>query len=157
MKAISAVAVDKGLLESRPSHTPSGVRRASKAAMVLRAARSRVISKAQMPQGEQSIVGIFAIENFVGPTADESAAGGPQRIEEIEGGLANRIERRVQADQRMQGGGGGKQIGDGGREGGEESARGMLPLKQPGSDFRGHRLIEMPQQSDGSGGCRRQT
>ncbi len=56
----------------------------------------------QMPEGEQSVERIFAIDRVIGPVAVKCALIGPQGIHEIQAHLLDRFEIVFQTGQRVQ-------------------------------------------------------
>lgn len=96
-----------------------------------------------MTQREQAVAGVFHIEIIIGPMAVEATFGGPQAVDEVEGEVAKRIEFQFEAFQRMKGGGGAEQVGEGGTGSGEESSTGMHLLLQPRARFRMKREVKV--------------
>src|SRR5258708_6496553 len=104
-----------------------------------------------MPQRQQSVVRVFAIQRIILPVAAESALAAPEGVHEVEGFFFDRLDVGLHAGQGVQGGGGRKQVGDRGGGGGEETALGMRSGKKPVGQGGIDRLIELPQERDGGG------
>ena len=64
-----------------------------------------------MAEGQQAVVGVFAVQLVVAPVAVERAAIGPKAIDKIETRLGDLIHVGVHPGQRVQRGGGREQIG----------------------------------------------
>ena len=145
--AITAVAVESALVESRPSQWPAGVRAPSSAARAVSRQSTDVepggrrrsemattlvmscvsASEAQVTEREQAIVRVLAVEDVVLPVAVEAAAVGPERVDEIEARLLDR--RRCRRGARRARGSPSPSTAD--RESASRAARGSRPAGAP--------------------------
>ena len=110
VRATTAVAVESALLARRPSQ-PAGrlpafeqtpgecVRWSGRGRPHQRSCRGR---DGQVPEGQQSVVGVFAVERVVQPASVEAAAVRPQRVDEVQAGFVNAVQRDVQGCESVQ-------------------------------------------------------
>src|SRR4051812_22479686 len=105
-----------------------------------------------MPQREQAVVGVLAVEHVVFPVPDECPLAAPERVDEVEARLFDRADVGLHADERVQRGGGGEQVRDRRGGGGEEAALGVAAGEQPVGERGVRRLVELPHERDGGGG-----
>src|SRR5882672_7267364 len=117
------------------------------------ACATRCASERKVAEREQRIVGVLAIDRVIAPTAVESAAIGPERIDEIEAGFAHRVEGRMQSGECVQRGRRGEKVGNGRVRERQESSLRMSPSKQPVGEAGGGSLAQMTEKQDGGGGA----
>ena len=110
-------------------------------------------SNAEMPERQEAVVGVFAVEMVFVPMAVKTSRVGPEGVHEIEARFADRIQRSLQRRQRVKGGRGAQQIGDGCPGNRAKSAHGMALIEQPRTrgGWRGG-MAELAQHADGRGG-----
>src|SRR6266542_44269 len=92
-------------------------------------------SKAQVSKRQQGVVGVFTVSGIIRPVSVEAAPVRPESIDEVETGLPQVSERRVQARQGMKRRGCREQIGNRRLRRGKESTLGAAPGKKPLPEF----------------------
>ena len=84
------------------------------------------ISQREVSEREEAVVSVFHVEGVVGPVAVKPALRAPEGIHEVEERIFVMGETNLHPIERMEGDGGGEEIGDGSAGCGEESSAGML-------------------------------
>src|SRR5687768_11610903 len=105
-----------------------------------------------MPEGEEGVVGVFAICFVVVPVAVEGAFVGPQGVDEVEAGFFDFFDVGVKRGQGVQRRGGGEEVGDGGDGGGVEAAFGVVAGEEPAGERGVGRAAEVAEEGGGGGG-----
>src|SRR5687768_11696162 len=105
-----------------------------------------------MPEGEEGVVGVFAICFVVVPVAVEGAFVGPQGVDEVEAGFFDFFDVGVKRGQGVQRRGGGEEVGDGGDGGGVEAAFGVVAGEEPAGERGVGRAAEVAGEGGGGGG-----
>ena len=75
-----------------------------------------------MPQSEQAVVGVFEVDDIVGPVAEEPAVGDPEGVDEIEVGVFDFREWKLDGVEGVEGDRSRKEVGHRGIREGEEAA-----------------------------------
>jgi len=113
------------------------------------------VLQGEMPEGEETIVGVFDVEFLFVPGAVKAAGGSPQRIDEVEHGFLLCGKLRLHSVEGVEGDGGGQEIRHGRTGEREKATRGVPRIQNPPGRFRRNGNVEFPAESDCGGGCRK--